>query len=183
MLNRMWKMPPCRNMYVASCHTRNCVRTSFGIRPKYSSTTGTNVVITNAATFTAISALSAVEMGPGPREDNDEPYEEERRMFSVPGIVSLAEQLPYARLRHLDRFVERLDAEHPRHHGEHGHAAADGRPQPDRLRRQMRAGRDAIHRALNRDGRGRHHERRHGHFRERRQQGAPLNAAQPPVQQ
>jgi hypothetical protein len=37
---------------------------------------------TNIATLTPMSALSAVEIGPGPNEERDEPYgEEARRMF------------------------------------------------------------------------------------------------------
>ncbi len=51
-----------------------------------------------------MSALSAVETGPGPNEERDEPYAEEgRRMFRTLRIVSLAEQLLYPGAGHLGR--------------------------------------------------------------------------------
>jgi hypothetical protein len=59
---------------------------------------------TNMATLTPMSALSAVEIGPGPKEERDEPYNEEgRRMFRTLRIVSLAGPVLYPCARHLGR--------------------------------------------------------------------------------
>jgi hypothetical protein len=59
-------------MYVTSVHTRPSRKTHAGTSPSVMRSCGTNVVIRNIATFAAMIVLSAVEIGPGPIENEDD---------------------------------------------------------------------------------------------------------------
>ena len=57
-------------MYVAGCQIRSCVIVAAGIRPSQPGSArppGSSVKM-KSATFTAMSAFIAVEIGPGPNE-------------------------------------------------------------------------------------------------------------------
>ena len=62
-------------MYVPSCHTKRSRITAAGINPSSGSNDGMKIVTTNMMTLAPMSAFSAVERGPGPKE-NDETYGE-----------------------------------------------------------------------------------------------------------
>src|SRR5688572_19854663 len=84
MLNRMWKTPPCRNMYVTGCQNDSRSTTSAGCRPNHMLMLGMTNASRNAATLTAISALTAGVSGPGPKEyENDEVAGGRRIKWSV----------------------------------------------------------------------------------------------------
>src|SRR5258708_3242090 len=83
MLNRMWDSPPCRNMYVASCHTQRLPTTSIGLNPNAPVSDGTSNCPKNTTTFAAIRALSAVDTGPGPKENDDAYAEGVRRIRRI----------------------------------------------------------------------------------------------------
>src|SRR2546421_11299807 len=68
MLNRMWKMPACRNMYVTGCQTWSLPKMSAGRRPNASVIAGAASDTTNAATLAMTIALIAGVRGPGPNE-------------------------------------------------------------------------------------------------------------------
>src|SRR5262252_6416008 len=79
-LKTMWKIPPCRNMYVASCQTHSTCSggngdgagmIQAGCSPSTVVMTGNAICATNVTTLIPISALSAVEIGPGPKENDD----------------------------------------------------------------------------------------------------------------
>jgi hypothetical protein len=59
-------------MYVTSVHTRPSRTTQAGTSPSVIRSCGSNVVIRNIATFAAMIVLSAVEMGPGPNEKEED---------------------------------------------------------------------------------------------------------------
>src|SRR5213592_2231815 len=86
MLNTMWKIPPCRNMYVASCQTQKYRTTKMGRRPSTSVTIEKKNCPRNMTTLAPISAFRAVESGPGPNE-KEEAYSEEFRRMVRTGIV------------------------------------------------------------------------------------------------
>ena len=59
------------NMYVTSCQMRSSLTTHIGTRPRSMRNCGRAVVIRNIATFTPMIVLSAVEIGPGPKEKDE----------------------------------------------------------------------------------------------------------------
>src|SRR5215471_15765315 len=93
MLNRMWKIPACRNMYVTGCHTCRRPKMSAGRRPNINVIAGTTSEMTKATTLAMTIALIAGVSGPGPKEYasvEDEGYRDRILIQSVPTTLHSA---------------------------------------------------------------------------------------------